>query len=103
MYERKTALYDKIIYIPCDCDCSVLQISRYRDEPELYISLYVSGYSAYQNAFLNNLIENVKLILKIVIGKRYNLYEVIVGQSKVKELTDYLVSLEKDLGQPPSR
>lgn len=94
--ERKAALYEKIIYIPCDCDCSILEISRFRDEPELYISLYVSGYYTYQNMLWKNLIENIKLIWNIITGKRYCLYEVVVGQSKVKELKDYLFSLEQD-------
>jgi hypothetical protein len=82
-------------YIPCDCTCSILEISDWKDENQSLISLYVSAYQEKGSAISWTIKRRIKAAWYMLRGKEFCLYEVYIPKEQLKNiLWEYLAKVQ---------
>lgn len=81
----------KSVYVPCDCGCCVLEISRsaYDDEVSYDIAVLDSRYDHAANGLWNR----VRRAAKALLGKPVYFNDVCLGESAYVDLLDQMVDL----------
>jgi hypothetical protein len=82
-------------YIPCDCTCSILEISDWKDENESFISLYVDAYQEKGATISWTIKRRIKAAWHMLRGKEFLLYELCLPKEQLRNtLKEYLTKTE---------
>jgi len=93
MHKQDIASFD----LPCDCGCSILQLTVDKDEEEYAegnFSIYELGFYTHQSPFWSDFKKNVKLIWYILRGRRFCLYEVVIPAKKMEEFKEFVANIK---------
>ena len=79
---------EKRHFLPCRCGCGTLEFLRDTGEVEdtLYISFYPLGFYAHQAPLRKRL----KAIWRLLIGKEYRLFDIVVDYEDFEEVVENL-------------
>lgn len=79
-------------FLPCRCGCGIVEFLRDKDDVEdtLYLSYYPLGFYAHQRVFW----ERIKAIWRLIIGKEYRLYDIVVNYEDFKKIAEKLEEQE---------
>lgn len=85
---------DKTLELECDCGCSLLQVSYFfDDDPEIIVSHYISSWYANSHSIRKGLGQTFKMIWCAITGKRYQFYEIVIGNEQLEEFKKFVTSL----------
>jgi hypothetical protein len=95
-------IYDKMIdevILPCECGCSILQATRFTDDPiddqAVYIQYYYSAFSNESVGLFQKLVDRIKGAFFVLFGKRYMLYEIVLNGNDKTRFIDFVKGLEE--------
>ena len=72
--------YKKELLLTCEDKCSVIEYIKYSDEDVVTIAIYRS--------FNIRFLDRIKGALKVLIGKDYTLFDLVVDAKKLKEVSN---------------
>lgn len=83
---------EKKIFVECSCRTHGFEVSRFKDDDTVYLSLYTSNFYFKQDKFFARLWKKVKNIFSIIRGKEYRLDETVLT---LEEVDGFIKALEK--------
>ena len=83
---------NKYIDLPCDCRCSILHIEKDEDDGMLSLTIYEHMFGSKQQTIFRLIKERIKKAWKMLNGKDYYLYDLIINPKDSKEVLDRLIN-----------
>lgn len=81
------------ITVPCDCGCSMLHISR--DKDNAYLAFYLNAFYSKQEGYWKTFKRRIKMIWYIIRGKDYMFEDVSISIKTFKQLSKDMQNLAK--------
>lgn len=81
---------NKGIFIPCNCGVEVLGITRSIKDKYWVLTYYVDNFYSLQYNSLRNFTHRINLAWKILCGKEYSLFEIIIRDKNMQEFVDFV-------------
>lgn len=84
----------KSIIVECKCSTHYMKITSYEEDSELFISLFTDNFYNKQDGPIRVILHRIKWAWKMLIGKEYQLEEVIIDKSDVDKIIKALKSMK---------
>lgn len=84
----------KEILLNCECGHGILKFTKYDDDDgsDIYLEYYEDVFYSYQRSFISKLVENIKLSTKILLGRKFVLFDIVVLGKDFEEFKSNLLT-----------
>ena len=91
---------EKEIIALCACGCGAIHLSQFEDEDDtVYFGHYTASWYALQQPGWNDLKDRLRMIWKIIIGKRFCFYDVVLQGNELAKFLEFC----KDIPVPEQK
>lgn len=77
-------------------DHCALSLHLDEDDGWVYFSTFIASFYAGQSSFVSRWVERFKMVFTILRGREYEFEEIVLDREAVKQVVDFLLSVEDD-------
>lgn len=93
------SLFADSVILSCDCGCSKLELGQFTKElgGTVHISHYYDSFYSEQTGIFNILKDRLVMCWKIMCGKKYTFYEVLLTKNETDKFMSFINNIDLEI------